>query len=161
MYRFVLLFVVTSLSAALVAQEMDQGHWVGKMEMRGESSSKGSTDLRSLAEHGDPVAQNTVDLKYYAGLGVKQSYAEAVKWFRKAAEQGYADAQNNLGLMYARGHGVAQSDTEATKWIRKAAEQGNADAQNNLGVMYANGHGVRLTMAWSSLTPRPRNNTER
>lgn len=132
MYRFVLLFVVTSLSAALVAQEMDQGHWVGKMEMRGESSSKGSTDLRSLAEHGDPVAQNTVDLKYYAGLGVKQSYAEAVKWYRKAAEQGDADAQFLLGVMYHEGHGVERSDAEAAKWWRRAAEQGDDNAKQAL-----------------------------
>lgn len=124
MYRFVLLFVVTSLSAALVAQEIDQGHWVGKMEMRGESSSNDSTDLRSLAEHGDPVAQNTLGLKYYAGLGVKQSDAEAVKWFRKAAEQGYADAQYNLGVMYENGRGVEQSYAEAASG---SAKQPNKD----------------------------------
>jgi hypothetical protein len=29
---------------------------------------------------------------YYNGEGVKQDYAEAIKWFQKAADQGDADA---------------------------------------------------------------------
>ena len=79
---------------------------------------------------------------YYGKNGKKQSYTEAVKWYRKAAEQGDADAQHNLGWMYERGCGVEQSDTEAVIWYRKAAEQGNAYAQYNLGGMYEYGYGV-------------------
>tara|TARA_B100000524_G_scaffold218828_1_gene115158 strand:+ start:1118 stop:1300 length:183 start_codon:yes stop_codon:yes gene_type:complete len=59
---------------------------------------------------------------YIQGLGVAQSDAEAVKWYRKSAEQGNAKAQYNLGRVYADDHGVAQSDTEAVKWYRMAAE---------------------------------------
>jgi hypothetical protein len=79
---------------------------------------------------------------YASGKGVKQDYAEAVKWYRKAAEQGDAKAQFNLGAAYKSGEGVQQDYAEAEKWYRKAAEQGYAGAQFNLGCMYANGEGV-------------------
>ena len=74
---------------------------------------------------------------------MKQDYAEAVRWFRKAAEQGHAGAQSNLGVMYKNGQGVKRDHAEAVRWFRKAAEQGQAKAHYNLGVMYANGQGVR------------------
>ncbi len=76
---------------------------------------------------------------YYAGQGVPQDYAEAVKWFRKAAEQGNAAAQSDLGFMYAKGWGVPWDHTEAMKWYRLAADQGNVRAQYRLGGMYADG----------------------
>ena len=38
---------------------------------------------------------------YERGRGVRQDFAEAVRWFRRAAEQGNARGQNNLGAMYA------------------------------------------------------------
>ena len=74
---------------------------------------------------------------YLHGQGVRQDYAQAVKWYRKAAEQGFAEAQYNLGVRYDQGQGVPQDYAEAVKWYRKAAEQGDAEAQLNLGVMYA------------------------
>jgi hypothetical protein len=79
---------------------------------------------------------------YDSGHGVPQSYAEALKWHRKAAEQGYAEGQNDLAVMYNFGRGVPQNYAEALKWYYRAAEQGLAKAQDNLGIMYANGQGV-------------------
>ena len=61
-------------------------------------------------------------LRYYAGHGVKQDYAEALKWLRLAAEQGYVEAQTFLGVMYANGQGVGQDYAEAARWYRLAAE---------------------------------------
>jgi TPR repeat protein len=60
------------------------------------------------------------------GQGVKQDYAEAMRWYRAAANQGHADAQCNLGIMYKNGQKVKQSDCEAMRWYRKAADQGHA-----------------------------------
>ena len=45
------------------------------------------------------MAQYNLGVCYYNGDGVAQSYAEAVKWFRKAAEQGYAEAIEALRLL--------------------------------------------------------------
>lgn len=88
------------------------------------------------AEQGDAEAQFQLGNKYRKGEGVRKSYKEAAKWFRKAAEQGHAKAQNNLGNRYRYGQGVRQDYEEAAKWYRKAAAQGNAKAKKNLGNMY-------------------------
>jgi len=77
--------------------------------------------------------------KYF---GVKQDYAEAMTWYRKAADQGLALAQFALGAIYGVGQGVEKNDAEAVEWMRKAATQGYFTAQLSLGVRYADGNGV-------------------
>ena len=63
-----------------------------------------------------------------AGLGVKQDYVEAVKWYRLAAAQGNASAQFNLGVQYGKGQGVAQDYVRAHLWLNLGAVPGDADA---------------------------------
>ena len=100
------------------------------------------SELIKLADQGNAVAQLVLGMKYSEGDGVRQDYAEAMKWFRKAADQGEVRSQFNLAIMYENGQSVPQNYVEAMKWYRKAADQGGASAQINLGVMYFNGHGV-------------------
>jgi clan AA aspartic protease (TIGR02281 family) len=66
---------------------------------------------------------------YASGRGVPQSYAEAVKWYRKAADAGYADARFNLGAAYANGQGVQQSPAQAYMWLNLAASGTAGDKQ--------------------------------
>lgn len=94
------------------------------------------------ARKGDSSAQNEVGRAYFNGEGVKQDYANAVYWYRKAAEQGEIYAQYNLGYAYYNGQGVSQDYSQALHWYRKAGEQGNPVAQNEVGVIYYNGIGV-------------------
>ncbi len=54
---------------------------------------KGLKITRPLAASGVAWAQFLLGDSFASGLGVKQNYAEAVKWFRLAAAQGYAFAQ--------------------------------------------------------------------
>ena len=61
---------------------------------------------------------------YEEGQGVRQDYAQAEQWYRKAAEQGNAGAQFNLGLMYAKGEGVRQNYKIAKEWFGKACDNG-------------------------------------
>jgi hypothetical protein len=82
------------------------------------------------AEQGNAKAQYKLGNMYFSGVGVKQDYAEALRWFTKAAEQGHANAQNNLAEMYHKGRGVKQDDAEAVRWHTKAAEQGHVYSQN-------------------------------
>ena len=96
---------------------------------------------RTLAEQGDPKAQNRLGIAYRDGHASGDA-RDAVTWFRKAAEQGFAEGQFNLGRMYALGSGVARDDEAAVRWYRSGAEQGNANAQTNLGFMYSLGRGV-------------------
>ena len=102
---------------------------------------------RARAEQGNAAAQSDLGMMYDEGQGVRQDYAEAVKWYRRAAEQGVVDAQTNLGLMYDEGRGVRQDYAEAVKWYSKAAEQGDAEAQIAIGDAYDEGRGVRQDYA--------------
>ena len=114
--------------------------------------------LQERADRGDPEAQTELGSRYYAGRGVPQDDAAAVRWTRLAAEQGHAPAQYNLGLLYFRSRGVLGDDAEAARWYRAAAEQGYAPGQGGLGYMYAYGAGVErdpvraymwLELAWT------------
>ena len=77
-----------------------------------------------LAEQGNANTQFNLGNMYYEGKGVKQDYAEAVKWYRKAAEQGNANAQFYLGVNYYKGQGVKRNLSEAKEWFRKACING-------------------------------------
>ena len=79
---------------------------------------------------------------FEGGLGVEQSYAEAIKWYGLAAERGLVRAQYHLGLLYAIGEGVGRNHAIAAEWYRRAAGQGYAPAQNNLAYLYLRGWGV-------------------
>ena len=98
--------------------------------------------LRTLAEDGNPVAQNNLGDMYYEGHAVPRDVNEAVKWYRASAEQNYPAAQNNLGYMYGSGEGVEKSYAEALKWYRKAADQNYALAEAALGYCCRAGWGV-------------------
>ena len=80
---------------------------------------------------------------YYKGHGVKQSYKEAMEWYRRAAAQDYGGVQ--LGAMYEYGRGVPQSYKSAVTWRSKAADQGLHVAHFNLGVMYEKRLGLAQT----------------
>jgi len=98
--------------------------------------------LRAKAESGDPQAQVKLGAAYEDGNGVKQNYADAAQWYRKAADEANSEGQNDLGLMYYMGHGVDKDRAEAAKWYEKAARQKNPRAMFNLGAAYYNGDGV-------------------
>jgi TPR repeat protein len=65
---------------------------------------------------------------YEDGVGVKEDWAEAVRWYRKSAEQGYAEGQFSLGRAYQFGMAVPQSRQEAIRWFDKAGDQGHDQA---------------------------------
>ncbi|MBJ1839458.1 sel1 repeat family protein, partial [Neisseria meningitidis] len=88
------------LAAALIALGLNQAAWAANVP-----------DFRATlqaAERGDTQAQFNLGMMYAEGRGVRQDYAEAVRWTRQAADQGDAQAQFLLGLMYAEGRGVRQ-----------------------------------------------------
>ena len=99
-------------------------------------------DLRLTAEHGNPLAQYDLAIKYAGGRGVAQDFTQAVHWFRKAAEQGDAPSQYELGICFKNGRGVPKDEAEAAKWFRKGAELGETSAQLLLSIAYKNGEGV-------------------
>lgn len=97
------------------------------------------TTLKEKASGGDAESQNSMEYIFQFGQGVKQDYAEALRWYSLAAEQGFDLAQNNLGTMYAEGVGVKQDNSEALEWFKRAAAQGNEFAASNLEAMKEQG----------------------
>jgi len=73
--------------------------------------------FKKSANQGYAKAQFALGECYFYGVGVDQSFKEAVKWYRKAALQGYGLAQFVLGECYAKGKGVKKNEDEAVKWF--------------------------------------------
>jgi TPR repeat protein len=91
--------------------------------------------FKPLAEQGYSSAQSILGMMYYDGLGIPQSYNEAVKWLRRAAGQGNAQAQYNLGSMYAGGLGVPQNIVQAYRWFSIAGVGGLKEGHKNSGIV--------------------------
>ena len=87
--------------------------------------------LQTLATQGNAIAQFNLGVLHDVGRGVRQDYAQAVKWYRLAAAQGHAGAQFNLGGMYFEGSGVAQDYVRAYQWFTLAGVAGYAGAVKN------------------------------
>ena len=60
---------------------------------------------------------------------MKQDFAEAAKWLRKAAVQDCPEAEYTLGRMYLNGVGVEENRDEGLRLIRESAEHGSREAK--------------------------------
>lgn len=111
------------------------------------------------AEKGVPEAQYVLGVAYETGQGVKQDYATAESWYRKAAEKGNPKAEYALGKLYddvhgslhREGHGKNQVEfeqhEEAVKWYKLASDHGHAVAQFQQALMYLSGYGESYDFA--------------
>lgn len=80
----------------------------------------------------------------------RQTYGEAMDWYRAQAEAGDAKAQFYYGLALERGAQGSQGDADRARAVdlyKKAAEGGYALAQYRLGVLYQIGQGVPKDLA--------------
>ena len=111
--------------------------------------------IRTQAEQGDAVAQESLGWAYADGRVVPRDYPEAVRWFRSAVEAGKpngffwafrgaveendAEAQYTLGLLYAgpgvyaRGVSILHWDmAHGLHWFTEAASQGHDGAKKQI-----------------------------
>jgi TPR repeat protein len=88
-------------------------------------------------------AQYELGYHYYNGVGVEQSYEEAVKWFTLGAGNNSVHAMNDLAKCYYYGYGVKKNYTEALKWFKEAVAQWHPESQYYLGLFYSEGTAVR------------------
>ena len=120
------------LAIALLALGLNQAVWADD-----------ASDFRQtlqLAEQGVAEAQYNLGVMYAYGQGVRQDYAEAVRWYRKAAEQGYAEAQYHLGGMYHNGQGVHQDLHLSKEWFGQACNGGVQEACNQYRYLNQKGY---------------------
>jgi TPR repeat protein len=85
--------------------------------------------LRQLADHGDPPAQYALGVHYAFGDGVRQNYAEAVRWFSRAADEGHVTSQATLGAYYMVGRGVTVDLSKAYFWAYLASVGGDTGSK--------------------------------
>ncbi len=97
------------------------------------------------AAAGDSRGALFVGVLYDTGLGVGQSYRQALDWYRRAADAGNAAGMFNVGVMYDAGRGVAQDPAQAASWYERAAAKGFGRAEYNLALLYQAGVGVRAS----------------
>lgn len=64
----------------------------------------------------EPWAQAYLGLLHEAGQWVKQDYAAAAAWYRRAGEAGNVPAQWRLAKLYRDGSGVPRDQAEARRW---------------------------------------------
>ncbi|MDP6104008.1 MAG: tetratricopeptide repeat protein [Gammaproteobacteria bacterium] len=81
-------------------------------------------EIIHLAEEGDFEAQYNLGLMYEMGMGVKQDFDSAYKWYLKSAKQSHPKSQYNVGVFLAIGKGVEKNVMLAKEWIKKANKNG-------------------------------------
>ena len=101
-------------------------------------------EFRSLAEKGDAQSQVQLGIMYEMGLGIKQDYSEASKWYQKAAIQGDKEAQNRFLEMRKKGLTTIFQPPIPDGWEGNTTEP---QSQYNLGAMYAKGIGIKRDYA--------------
>ena len=107
-----------------------------KFDNQGETSSQTISELKGLAEQGDPAAQTTLGRRLLWGDGALPDKKQALTWFSKAADTGYTEAFRELGEMHEYGQGKAADFEEAFRLYSLAAEKGDAYSQAKIGYLY-------------------------
>ena len=98
---------------------------------------------QKAAEMGDENAYNLLGTMYELGCGVKQSYENAIKYYKLAADNGVEIAFLNIGAFYQSGIGVSKDAGKAVEYFQAGANAGNMYCLNALGMCYKNGTGVQ------------------
>ena len=98
-------------------------------------------ELIAKATQGDIRAQVSLAPRYRDGKGVKQNYAEAMRWAHLAADRGDAAAMDFVGWMFFEGLGVKHNPKIAAGYFKAAAGK-SATAAWNLGQCYFGAQGV-------------------
>lgn len=83
----------------------------------------------------DAAAMTLLGEIYKDGLGIRESKADAIRWYRLAAARGDREAAFALGRAYLEGEGVEKDEARARQFLRQAADKGHGKAQYNLGMM--------------------------
>ena len=109
-------------------------------------------ELRDLAAGGQAAAQHLLGKMYEKAVGVVQSIADAVHWYRLAADQGYLDSQIRLGLIF-----LIDPLTPASVTMRDGEQVigGDIQLEGTLSQFFPNGVSVRQDFAealkWNAL----------
>ena len=88
------------------------------------------------------VACSNLAKRYYNGKGVRQDFAKALQYHKKACGLGNANSCAVVGAEYAFGENVKKDLKLAKGLLEKSCEMQSAGGCYGLGVMYHNGEDV-------------------
>jgi TPR repeat protein len=95
------------------------------------------------ALNGSQEAQFHLGFAYELGLGSKQDFKQAVRWYSKAANQGHAEAQYRLATILEEGRPQVNVDiANAMSWYEESARNGFKSAKQRLAVMTSAHSGI-------------------
>jgi uncharacterized protein len=100
------------------------------------------TDVQTLADRGDAVAQYHVARNLLAHDPSPARVESALKYLRASASQNSPNAEYYLGYLYEQGRFVPQSYGLAFQNYQAAAQAHYPPAENNLASLYQHGEGV-------------------
>ena len=84
---------------------------------------------------------------YYDGLGVRQDFAKALQYDKKACGLGYANSCARVGGSYLLGEGTKKDFKLAKSYYEKACEMQDGLGCFGLGFMYRFGEGVAKNLS--------------
>lgn len=90
------------------------------------------TEMKPLADLGNPSAENNIGALYTRGCGVPRDEAKGCRWYQRSIEHGAYQAVilNNMGFCYYKGTGVPQDYVSAEMWFIRAGP-GTDDADRS------------------------------
>ena len=100
---------------------------------------RGAYFLRKIAEVGLPEAECQMGMCYLDGIGVSQSWQDAMYWFTKGAMHGHPKAMRQLAMMHHYGIGTVSNIMKALEWYTNAAESGDGVSMKFLGRFFHSG----------------------
>lgn len=100
---------------------------------------RGAYCLRKVAEAGLPEAECQMGVCYLDGIGVSQSWQDAMYWFTKGAMHGHPRAMRQLAMMHHYGMGTVSNIMKALEWYTNAAESGDGVSMKFLGRFFHSG----------------------
>lgn len=93
--------------------------------------------------YGDSNCRYYLGRCYEKGLGVKNDYVKARKFYDSASRDGNVKAKVKLADLYRRGLGCKKNPEGAMSLYMEAKELGNTDAKMGIADLYLNGEGVK------------------
>ena len=98
---------------------------------------KAITELKPMADQGDPRAQFWYGNLIFNGLGTPKNMKLGMEFYRLSAEKNFPLALHELGHVYHHALGVEQDIEEAINWYEKAITEGKVVySYHNLGMIY-------------------------
>ena len=87
----------------------------------------------------NPICTFYVGYDYECGIGFKQNYHKAMRYYKKAAKRGMPEALYNLALIYLYRDGAKHNIKKGIELLKDASRRNYSDARKELFLIYYNG----------------------